>query len=166
MNESNKPRLTPFSVRFTPEERAQVEAQAGNMPLGSYIKTALLTQDAPSYRKRRKPPVKNQELLAQVLACLGSTRLASNLNQLAKATHIGTFYFDADAKIAILRTTNDVAMMRQLLMQAWVKNYQREKSHHPPVRARTFRAWARSRGNDPQRLSTFLRCSAGSASPQ
>lgn len=140
MKQSNKPRLTPFSVRFTPEERGQVEAQAGNMPLGSYIKTVLLTQDAPRYLKRRKPRVKNQELLAQVLACLGSTRLASNLNHLVKATHIGTFYFDADAKIAIFRAANDVAMMRQLLMQAWVKNYPSGKSHHPLVRARTLRA--------------------------
>ena len=117
-NQTNKPRLAPFSVRFTPEERAKVEAQAGNMPLGSYIKTVLLTQDAPRYRKRRRPPVKDQELLAQVLACLGSTRLASNLNQLAKATHVGNFYFDADAKLAILRAANDVAVMRQLLMLA------------------------------------------------
>ncbi|MEM1194580.1 MAG: hypothetical protein AAGH57_00625 [Pseudomonadota bacterium] len=105
--QNTKPRLAPFSVRFTPEERAQVEAQAGNMPLGSYIKTVVLMNGAPRYRARRKPPVRDHALLAQVLACLGSSRLASNLNQLAKATHIGSFYFDDETKRSIMGACDD-----------------------------------------------------------
>jgi len=111
-------RDAPFSLRLTFEERARIEAQAGEMPVGAYIKSLLLAENAPKYRKRRKPPVEDRELLAQVLACLGSSRLASNLNQLAKATHVGNFYFDHDTKRSIKQACDNVRAMRILLMRA------------------------------------------------
>lgn len=111
-------RRAPFSLRLTFEERAQIEANAGSMPVGAYIKSLLLADDAPKYRKRRKSPVVDQAALAQVLACLGATRIANNLNQLAHATNLGSFYFDADTKRAIREACDDVRIMRQLLMEA------------------------------------------------
>lgn len=111
-------RPPPFSLRLTFEERARIEAQAGDMPVGAYIKSLLLSEDAPRYRQRRKPPVADRALLAQVLACLGASRLASNLNQLAKATHVGNFYFDDDAKLSIKQASEDIAAIRQMLMLA------------------------------------------------
>lgn len=111
-------RAAPFSLRLTFEERAIVERNAGSMPVGAYIKSLLLGEDAPKYRARRKPPVSDQAALAQVLACLGATRIANNLNQLAKATHVGSFYFDADTKRAIREACSDVRIMRQLLLKA------------------------------------------------
>jgi Bacterial mobilisation protein (MobC) len=111
-------RPAPFSLRLTFEERAQIEANAGSMPVGAYIKSLLLADDAPKYRKRRSAPDVDQELLAQVLACLGATRIANNLNQLARATNIGSFYFDDDTKRMIREACNDVRIMRQLLMRA------------------------------------------------
>lgn len=65
-------RPAPFSIRFTENEREQLEAQAGSMPLASYIKSVVLADDAPKYRKRSKPPVAEQQLLAEVLARLGA----------------------------------------------------------------------------------------------
>jgi hypothetical protein len=111
-------RRAPFSLRLTFEERAVIEANAGSMPVGAYIKSLLLSNDAPKYRARRKSPVADQAALAQVLACLGATRIANNLNQLAHSTNVGSFYFDADTKRAIHEACNDVRIMRQLLMQA------------------------------------------------
>jgi hypothetical protein len=111
-------RAAPFSLRLTFEERAQIEANAGNMPVGAYIKSLLLADDAPKYRARTKAPIKDKQLLAQVLACLGSRRLASNLNQLAHATNLGSFYFDHDTKAAIHSACDDVRVMRVLLMDA------------------------------------------------
>jgi hypothetical protein len=111
-------RDAPFSIRLTFEERAKIEANAGKMPVGAYIKSLLLADDAPKYRTRTKAPVKDKQLLAQVLACLGSTRLASNLNQLAHATNLGSFYFDQDTKAAIHAACDDVRAMRLLLMDA------------------------------------------------
>ena len=40
----------PFSLRLTFEERKQLNSDAGNMPLGAYIREQLL--DTPSPRKR------------------------------------------------------------------------------------------------------------------
>ena len=39
-------REAPFSLRLTFEERAQIEANAGSMPVGAYIKSLLLADDA------------------------------------------------------------------------------------------------------------------------
>lgn len=111
-------RAAPFSLRLTFEERAQVERNAGSMPVGAYIKSLLLADDAPKYRQRRKSPVADHAALAQVLACLGATRIANNLNQLAHATNLGSFYFDDDTKRAIRSACDDVRIMRQLLMEA------------------------------------------------
>jgi len=111
-------RPAPFSLRLTFEERTKIEANAGSMPVGAYIKSLLLAEDAPKYRKRRKPPVADQELLAQVLACLGATRLSSNLNQLARATNVGNFYFDGETKRSIKQACDDIHIIRQLLIQA------------------------------------------------
>ena len=116
--ESIGKRPNPFSLRLTPHERHIIETNAGNMPVGAYIKSLLLADDAPKYRKKRKSFVEDKALLAQVLACLGASRLASNLNQLAKATNIGNFYFDHDTKHVIHQACHDVKIIRQLLMQA------------------------------------------------
>ena len=114
----DKMRAAPFSLRLTFEERVQVERNAGSLPVGAYIKSLLLAGDAPKYRKRRSAPDVDQELLAQVLSCLGATRIANNLNQLARATNIGSFYFDEDTKRMIREACGDVRIMRQMLMRA------------------------------------------------
>lgn len=93
---SKPPRRAPFSLRLTSEERSQLESQAGAMPLASYIKSVVFADEAPHYRKRRKPPVAEQQLLAEVLARLGQTRHANNLNQIAKHLNQGTLVVDAD----------------------------------------------------------------------
>ncbi|MEL7264830.1 MAG: hypothetical protein AAFP69_08500, partial [Planctomycetota bacterium] len=54
----------------------------------------VLDDGAPRYRAKRKPPVEDQKLLAEILARLGASRTASNLNQIAKAAHVGTLSVD------------------------------------------------------------------------
>lgn len=118
MREGEQPRPAPYSLRLTPEERTELEKRAGTMPLASYIKSVLFAADAPRYRRRRKGPVQDQKALADVLACLGASRVASNLNQLAKAANFGSLYFDEEAKRALVRACDDVQAMRGLLMAA------------------------------------------------
>ncbi len=45
LKEIGKKREAPFSLRLTFEERAALEAAAGDMPLGAYIKAVLFGQD-------------------------------------------------------------------------------------------------------------------------
>lgn len=111
-------RTPPFSLRLSFEERVKLERQAGAMPLAAYIKSLVFAEDAPTYRKRRKPADADQKLLAEVLACLGSSRLPNNLNQLAKAANSGALYCDAETKSELKRACDDVRAMRLLLMQA------------------------------------------------
>ncbi len=107
----------PFSLRLTFEERAKLEQQAGSMPLSAYIKSVLFAEDAPVYRQRRRVPQADEKLLAELLACLGASRLSSNLNQLARAANSGTLYCDEGTKIALNRACDDVHAMHVLLMR-------------------------------------------------
>lgn len=86
-----KPRKPkPFSLRLSYEERAKLEKAAGGQPLGAFIRERLLGGDLVPRRTRGRAPVKDHAALAKVLAALGASRLAINLNQLAKAAHLGT----------------------------------------------------------------------------
>ena len=107
-------REAPFSLRLSFEERAKLRRAAGDEPLAAYIKSLLFAEEAPAPRRRRRSPVKDHEALAEVLACLGATRIASNLNQLARAANSGSFYFDRESKAQISAACSDILVMRQL----------------------------------------------------
>lgn len=111
-------RPAPFSMRLTEDERQRLETQAGSMPLASYVKSVVFADEAPKYRKTRKPPVAEQQLLAQVLARLGQSRTANNLNQIAKHLNQGTLVIDEDMEHDLHQAIADVAWMRATLMQA------------------------------------------------
>lgn len=111
-------RDAPFSLRLTFEERSRLERNAGSMPLGSYIKSLLFADDAAKYRKRRRVAEPDEKLLAEVLACIGASRISNNLNQLAKAANTGSLFCDDETKRDINRACADVHAMRELLLRA------------------------------------------------
>ncbi|MEM8663660.1 MAG: hypothetical protein AAGF49_05995, partial [Pseudomonadota bacterium] len=79
----------PFSLCLTREERATLEKAAAGMPLGAFIKEKLFDGEMVPRRTRGRTPVQDHTALAKVLAALGASRMASNLNQIAKAVNIG-----------------------------------------------------------------------------
>lgn len=89
VKKSDKRTTVPFSVRFTPDERAWLEDQAGNQHLSTFIRNKLLKEQAEQRRASRKPKVDDKNL-AIVMALFGDQRIASNLNQLAKHANMGT----------------------------------------------------------------------------
>ena len=111
-------RPAPFSLRLTEEERAAIESKAGRMPLGAYIKAAVLDENAPRYRKRRAMPEADQRLLAEIRARLGASRTANNLNQIAKHLNQGTLAVDEDLAADLKRACAEVAWMRATLLRA------------------------------------------------
>lgn len=111
-------RPTPFSLRLTFEERAKLERDAAGMALGAYIRSRLLDSDLVAPRKRGKFPVKDHQALAQLLGLLGQSRLANNVNQLARAADTGSLPVTPDVESALLSAVGDVSEMRQLLIQA------------------------------------------------
>lgn len=116
---SKRPTPPPFSLRLTFEERARLERDAGDMPLGAYIRSRLFDQPATDRRPWQiKRPVKDKQALASLLGELGKSRIANNLNQLAKAANSGSLPVDQDVNRAILESCNSIQAMRNLLLTA------------------------------------------------
>ena len=110
--------IPPFSLRLTFEERAKLERDAAGMALGAYIRSRLLDPETVAPRKRGKFPVKDHQALAQLIGLLGQSRLANNVNQLARAANTGSLAVTPDTEEALMSATADINHMRQLLIQA------------------------------------------------
>jgi len=109
----------PFSLRLSAEQRRALEARAGALPLGEYIRSRLFSDDLRSKQVRRHPrPVKDHKALAEVLARLGASRLASNLNQLARMANAGALPVTPETEKALQRACRDIAAMKAMLMTA------------------------------------------------
>ena len=120
-----KRKLPPFSLRLTFEERARLEELAGDEPLGSYIKRKVFnSKRGKDGEKKRKPrsrlrrPIKDEASLSHLLAMLGQSKIAINLNQLAKLANLGTLPVMLDTERDIRRACADVALMRRELLRA------------------------------------------------
>lgn len=117
MTEEREKYTAPFSLRLTAEERTRLDADAGPLPIGEYIRTCLF--ESPNIRKRRfRRPVQDEQALSQVLAALGRSRLSNNLNQLAKAVHSGSLPVTSETEQAILKACSDVQAMSGELVKA------------------------------------------------
>ena len=111
----NKP--TPFSLRLSAEERAYLETQAGNRPLGAYIRQKLLGDRTASRRAVRKPQIEEAQYAA-LLAALGESRLSSNLNQLAHHANMGTLDVSDDVEKQLEEAYQVILEMRKALLMA------------------------------------------------
>jgi len=107
----------PFSMRFTVDERKRLDEMAGNQPLGSYIRGRLLGPKAEKRRNVKKPAV-DSAMLALVLSELGQSRLASNINQLAKAANMGALDITPEIEKEIGTACQEIQTMRALLIAA------------------------------------------------
>lgn len=114
----SKKREAPFSIRLSFEERARLVRQAGDMPLGAYVKSRVLDGAEPPRRKSPQPSIADRNALAQVLAKLGSSRLSNNVNQLARAANSGSLPVNAETIRDINQSCADIAEMKALLMNA------------------------------------------------
>ena len=111
--------LSPYSIRFTAEERAFLDQMAGDVPLADFLRSLIFDEDRLSKRRRRrKSPVKDAQLLSQVLAELGKSRLSSNVNQLAKQANSGSLEVSPDTEKALQEACSDIKWIRFMLMEA------------------------------------------------
>ena len=108
----------PFTLRLTQAERAELERRAGEMALGAYIKAVVFNEGEKRARRGARTPIKDHVRLAEVLACLGQSRLSTNITELAEAAKHGTLYVDDSVSGALKRACDDICSMRMLLMIA------------------------------------------------
>ena len=107
----------PFSLRLTAEERARRNEAAGSLPLGAFIRSRLFDGSRPRRNGARRPRT-DDRLLAQLLAALGQSRLASNLNQLAHAANSGSLALTPDEATRLVAACDAVRAMRRDLLEA------------------------------------------------
>jgi hypothetical protein len=110
--------LHPVSLRMTFEQKAQLERDAAGMSVAAYIRWRLFDPDSPAPRTRGKFPVKDHQALTKLLGLLGQSRIANNLNQLAKAANSGGLPLSPDTERALTEAATDIAEMRRLLLGA------------------------------------------------
>ncbi len=115
---SRMEKARPFSLWLSPGERSALEQLAGEQPLGTFIKgKALGGAEMPSTRKTYRP-VEDKKAIAKALAMLGQSRMASNLNQLAKAANIGTLPLTPDVEEDLQEACAHVREIKALLVNA------------------------------------------------
>src|SRR5690554_677579 len=113
MKKTKEKYAQPFSVRLTVEEKHWLEEQAGRMPVGEYIRFMLFEMPSPR-RKTRKPP-RNEEILRELLKTLAGTRIANNLNQLAKASNSGSLPVSGETEETLQSAYVEIQEMREIL---------------------------------------------------
>lgn len=107
----------PLSVRFSDAEKTRLAYLAAGKPLGQFIRErALDGQSEP--RRVSKPVVKDADTLGRLLGLLGQSRLASNLNQLAKAANVGALPVTAELEADLRQACDEIFKMRGLLLSA------------------------------------------------
>lgn len=107
----------PFSLRLTLDERKRLDEMAGNQPLGSFIRNRLFNEHVEK-RRTVKKPAPDSAMLALLLSELGQSRLASNINQLAKAANMGTLDITPEIEREIEQACSEIQAMRALLITA------------------------------------------------
>ena len=111
---ARKPYDPPFSLRLSFEERARLTEQAGGTPLGAYIRERLLAEPT----RRSRLTTADRQALLQVLGTLGQSRIANNLNQLAKQANLGTLPVTPVTEAELNGAAADIAAMREMLVKA------------------------------------------------
>jgi len=119
---SRQKQTSRLSVRVDQFERAHLEKLAGDETLSTYVRRKLLGDWASTKRerpaKRQRKPKGNDTAIAQLLALLGQSRLASNLNQIAKAANMGALPVTPDLEAELKTACEDIGLMRRLLVKA------------------------------------------------
>jgi hypothetical protein len=118
MTDKPKKQIPPFSLRFTFEERAQLEKDSAGMSLGAYIRSRIFNESLPKRRTRGKHPVKDHQELGKLLGELGRSRIANNINQLAKAFNSGSLEVSPDTEQSIKNSCGDISWIRRTLIVA------------------------------------------------
>ncbi len=119
-NNSSDQYPAPFSMRFTKDERKSLELAAAGRPLAAYIRWLIFKEDMPEMpRKRTRGESASQDhkQLAKLLGALGKSRIASNINQLARAANSGSLPVSKEIIKALNESVAAIQWMRETLIK-------------------------------------------------
>ncbi|MEO1242763.1 MAG: hypothetical protein AAFX54_12715 [Pseudomonadota bacterium] len=112
-----KKRPPPLSIRVSDDERARLKRDASGGSVNAYVRQKLFGASAVS-RKSKRQPAADMEALGRVLGALGQSRLASNLNQIAKAANMGALPVTPELEKELHDICADIHAMRCDLLKA------------------------------------------------
>jgi hypothetical protein len=136
MSDTLGKRPSPLSIRLSAEERNELEALAGGEPLSTYVKRRLFDHDG--QRKSANPA-----LLAQLLATLGRSHVAGNLERLTRDAEFGILVADKETVRTLRDACDDIRLMHNALMRG-LGLREKAKSRHELGLRRTFEQASRA----------------------
>jgi hypothetical protein len=119
-------RPSPLSIRLSEAERSQLEMRAGSRPLGAYVKGVIFGVGAPVARRRLSA---DTVLLGQLLAVLGRSRIAGNLEDLASAANSGSLGLHDETIERLEVACDDIRLVHNALMRALGKEERTPSGH-------------------------------------
>ncbi|WPZ34536.1 hypothetical protein T8K17_00040 [Thalassobaculum sp. OXR-137] len=111
-------RPAPFSLRLSDEERKALQCEAGDRPLGGYIRSKLLTKDGSARQRAQTTPPIDYALLARILGALGKSELATSLCMMAVLAESGRLRVSEEVEVNLKAACADIREIRQSLVRA------------------------------------------------
>lgn len=143
-----KRRPAPLSVRLSADEWARLRERAGIRPVSTYVKSVVLGCNDPEPRFARRVVKADDRLLAELLAKIGGSSLATNVRVLAHQASVGVLNCDEATTARLARACREVTELRDALMLALGKE-PRSEAERAWAFARTFGDAARPEGTRP-----------------
>jgi len=107
----------PFSIRFSWDQRAELDRLSDGQSLGGYLKDILFVKKQRPYSNGYASKAQDRKTLAKLLGALGNSRIASNINQLAKAANSGSLPVNEEVVSAIMRAVHAIDWMKITLIE-------------------------------------------------
>ena len=111
-------RPSPLSIRVSTEERALLKHEAAGGSIHGYARNKLFGAGGSPSRRVRRPISIDHAALGRSLGSLGQSRLASNMNQIAKAANIGALPVTPELTAELHAACADIQVMRRALIAA------------------------------------------------
>ena len=112
----------PFSIRFTEEERARLNRDAGKLSLSAYIRQRLfgnaVTRRKRRYRRKQKLPPLDRQIIARLLGTFGQSELATSMIAIALAAQSGALPVTPELSEKLDAACDDIREMRIALIVA------------------------------------------------
>jgi len=113
-----KPKYPRITLRLSHDEHERLAMAAAGVSISSYVRKCLFGESATPRKTRARVPVKNEKALAEILARLGASKMANNLNQIAYQANCGSLLMDEQTEEDIKLACAQIAWMRVKLIEA------------------------------------------------
>lgn len=89
-----KPKYPRITLRLSHDEHAWLVTAAEGVSVSAYVRKCVFGENATPRKARARIPVKGEKALAEILARLGASKMANNLNQIAYQANCGSLLMD------------------------------------------------------------------------